>query len=222
MNFDDWQTLWQKQPVPPPNDPAALATTLRRVRAGARAFDRTILWRDLREGAAALLVSAVFAWEARAKTLACATAWHVWLAAALPLGVALFLFIDRWHARRRRPRGAATVLSEIDHALAELRHQHRLLLRVTWWYLLPLSTSIALIALPPILAATPHIGVRIVLGLLGALLLAAFSYPFRWINHRAATRELAPRIAALERERRDFSDSAPASSSVSSPSKDQP
>lgn len=211
MNFDDCQALWQKQPVPPPHTPdtIALAATIRRVRADARAFERTILWRDLREIIAALVVTAIFARMARSHTLEGAPAWGLalaWLAIAPPLGVTGFLVVDRLRARRLRPKGAGTVLSEIDHALAGLRHQQRLLLNVAWWYLLPLATSGALVMVHPIAMAESSGPLRLALAAFTVALLAAVNIPLWWLNRRVATKDLAPRIEQLERERRDFSE----------------
>lgn len=206
MNFDAWQQLWQEQAPPTPADAATVKATIRRVRTDARAFDRAILWRDLREIIAALVVSVVFAGMTQARALEGPPAWSLalaWLGAALPLGVAGFLLIDRLRARKFRPRSTGTVLSEIDHALAELRHQHWLLMHVTWWYLLPLAASGALSMMPSLaLAGTPE--VRLTLAAFTAALLAAVNYPIWWLNRRVATRYLAPRIEQLERERRSF------------------
>ena len=208
MNFDDWQELWQKQTPSRSPDTAALQATIRRVRAEARAFDRAILWRDLREIVAALAAATIFAGMARACTLEGAPAWSLtlaWLAAVPPLGVAAFLVSDRLRTRRLRPTGAGTVLSEIDHALAELRHQQRLLMNVTWWYLLPLATSAALVMVHPIAVTASSGTVRLVLVTFTAALLAAVNYPIWRLNRRFALRKLAPRIEQLERERRDLS-----------------
>ncbi len=207
MNFDDCQSLWQKQPLPttPRANSAALAATIRRVRADARAFDRTIFWRDLRECVAALLVFLFFAHEARAKTLAGASSWTLWLAAALPLGVAGFLLIDRVRAHRR-PKEATTVLASLDHALAELRHQHRLLMNVIWWYLLPIALATALYMADSFIVSTTSWPGRIIGGGICAAMIAAVNYPIWRLNRRAATLYLAPRIVRLEIERRDFAD----------------
>lgn len=209
MNFDDCQVLWQKQPLPPPPDPTTAEALVRRVRAGARSFDRTILWRDLREVVAALALTLAFAGQARTHTLAGAPGWSLalaWLAAALPLGVAGFILFDRLRARRLRPRAAATVLSEIDHALAELRHQHRLLMNVTWWYLLPLAASGALFVMAQPVAVQSSWPVRLMLAVFTVTLLAAVNIPLWWLNRRYARKDLAPRIEQLERERRDLSE----------------
>ena len=207
MNFDELQGLWQKQPAPASPDPASIAATLKRVRAEARAFERTILWRDLREIAASLLVSAVFLGMARDHARTSAPAWSlglVWLGAALPAAVAGFMFFDRLRSRRLRPRGAVTVLSEIDGALAELRHQYRLLMNVAWWYLLPLVAGGVLVVVHPIAMAASSTPVRLALMALGTIVLAAVNYPIWRLNRGCALRELAPRIAELERDRRAF------------------
>lgn len=206
MSFNDWQESWQKQPVAAEPGAATMVATIERVRAGARSFDRTILWRDLREGVAAIGVAGVFGLVACAKTIEGARAWDAWLAAALPLGVAGFLFADRWRAQRRRPKGAASVLSEIDHALAELRHQHWLLKNVLWWYLLPLAASGALITGQAVVMASPSPGVRAALAAVVLAIISGVSYPLWRLNRRLATNELAPRIAQLERERRELAE----------------
>lgn len=206
MNFDDFQTLWQTQPLPSPPDAAAIEATLKRVRADARAFERTLLWRDLREVVAALTVCLFFAWEARTRMLAGTPSWHAWLAATLPLGVAIFLVTDRLRARRASPSDAPSVVAEIDRALATLRHQHWLLTHVTWWYLLPLGASALLFIVQPIADASPLWPVRLALGACMTAFLATVHAAIWWINRRAATKTLAPRINQLERERHAFFD----------------
>ena len=218
MNFEDWQELWQKQPLPPPPDAAAVEALLRRVRADARTFDRNIFSRDLREIGAAIMLFAIFACDAWTLTLRGAPAWNIvftWIAAAAPLGVGSFLLVDRLHARRLRPRRMGTVLSEIDRALAELRHQHQLLMNVAWWYLLPIAISSVLIGVQPIVAAGPATpaGLRLIASMVA--ILAVINYPLWWLNRRCARKELAPQIEQLERERRDLS---PPDSSSADPS----
>ena len=120
MSFEDWQKVWQQDPSRPPQDAAAI---LRDVRKKARAFDRTLFWRDAREGAASIVVAVAFAWTGFAASNEGASPWLCWIAAIIPLGVAGFLQIDRRRTRHVRPQDGETVLAELDRAIDEVRHQ---------------------------------------------------------------------------------------------------
>lgn len=205
MNFENWQELWLKQPSPAAGA-ENMEETIARVRAGAKSFDRTVLWRDVREGVAALGVSAVFGMVAMAKINEGAFAWDVILAAVLPLGVAGFLLVDRLRARGRRPGGGGTVIAELDHAIAELQHQHRLLTNVLWWYLLPLAASGGLIMVHAAMVASPLWWARLLVLCVALAIILLVNVPIYRLNMRVARDELLPRIEELERRRRAFMD----------------
>jgi hypothetical protein len=204
MNFENWQELWQKQPAPGAVAQDTITETIRRVRAGARSFDRTIFWRDSREVIAAIGVAAVFGFIAWAKIHEGAQAWDAIIATILPLGVAGFLLVDRARARDLRPVPNGTVVAELDHAIAELRHQHALLKNVLWWYLLPLVAGAALIMSHAILMASPAWWARLALVGITCAVLAAVIVPVYFLNQRVAEKELWPRLEELIRRRREF------------------
>jgi hypothetical protein len=209
MNFEEFQKVWSTQPSPAPRAATSNPTPedvalLNRVRADARRFDRTIFWRDTREILAAFFVSAVFArigWNAHLESSA---SWPCWLAAALPLGVAIYLLIYRLRHHRPRPAPSAAILDELDHSLARLRHQARLLRTVFWWYLLPLGMSGALLALQIFLYAPTPLPVRIFAAITALSIIALVHIWVARLNHRALKTQLEPRIAELESQREAF------------------
>lgn len=209
MNFDHCQQLWATQSTPAPNDGATNTTAgdaalLKRIRADARRFERTIFWRDAREILAALFVSAVFARIAWAAHREGSPSWPCWLAATLPLGVAIHLLVDRLRHRRPRPIPGAAILDELDHSLASLRHQARLLRTVFWWYLLPLGMSGTLLALQVFLYAPTPLPVRIFSAITALLIIGLVHIWIGRLNRRTLKTQLEPRIAELETYRQTF------------------
>lgn len=204
MNYDELQRVWAEQPTPPPPAGSAAETVWQTVRDKSRAFSRTILWRDLREVAACGLVMFIFGGIAAEATAEGAPAWPAQLAVALTFGVAAFLLIDRWLARRRFvPRGEA-VLVEIERAADAVRHQVWLLRNVHWWYLLPLGGSAMCVALQYLLYGAPEMPL-VVRAIPAVVMLGVTVAVNVWIwrlNQRAVKRELEPQLADLEDQRR--------------------
>jgi hypothetical protein len=198
MNFEDWQKVWQDEPAPLPEDVKAILTDVRRK---ARAFDRSIVWRDLREVVAAVIVAVAFGWTGLAADKEGVSPWLCWIAAIIPLGVAGFLLVDRQRMRRSRPTGERTVLAAIDQALIEVRHQARLLRSVVWWYILPLGVA-TLLFLAFVLGQAPlPIAARATAGAVMAFVIVAINIRVWWLNHLAVRRHLEPRIRELESQR---------------------
>lgn len=201
MNFDQLQHEWQR-------DVAAKTTrvdpdVITQVRAGSRTFVRTIFWRDVREVSAAVLVALVFGRIALAAQAEGSPAWPAKLASVLPLGVTVFMLIDRWIARRRTSPRGDTLAAEIERAAAGVRHQVWLLRNVFWWYLLPLAGSVVLVAMQFALYAPtdmPAVAKWIVVGMM--LIPAAGINWWVWrLNQRAVCDDLQPRLDQLEQQR---------------------
>lgn len=204
MNFEDWREIWRNGSANAAPDATAVLHIAHEVRGKARHFERMVAWRDAREILGALLVAAVFAVVAWLNLSAGRPSWTCWIAAALPLGVAVFLLVDRTRARRHsRPRGE-TVSVELERAIEQARHQFWLLTNVQWWYFLPLGASVATIALHVLLYSSESWAVRVaVASLMGAVTVGLYVALWR-LNQRVAHGELRAWIDELEDRRQQL------------------
>lgn len=209
MSFDELQLVWQHErsaTVPADVDTALL----RQVQADSRKFSRRIFWRDVREVGASILVAFVFgkvAWEAQREG---GGSWPAWVAAALPLGVAAFLLVDRWRSRQREAPQGDALLIEIDRAQRAVGDQIKLLRNVFWWYLLPLLLSGLLLVLQVVLFAPmslpPLLGglVKTMVGIAALLPLGAINWWIWKLNQNAVKNNLQPQWDELAERRREL------------------
>jgi hypothetical protein len=183
---DDARGLWQGQPI------GGKAPGLEEVRRGARAFERTIRRRNLREYVAAALVTIFFGWQAAAAAEP-ATRIGAILTVA---GTAFIVFRLRRHGSAAAPAADLGLRPCLDFHRAELERQRDLLRSVWYWYLLPLVPGL-LVMLAGRLLAQPQSIWRV-----GpyALVCAAIFFAIARLNSRAA-RELQREIDALEEYR---------------------
>ncbi len=202
MNFEESKEHWKASHNQPP-DTMPFARQLERVRLDARTFNRTIVWRDAREIAAAVLVATIFVWIGQsAPALTTASAYLIAIAS---LGVALFLVIDRTTQRRKLAALPDTPLAEIHRALAQVEHQILLLRRVIWWYLLPLAVPVFLFAVAVGVESPMPWPVPAVL--LGGCTLIAFAGIWK-LNTWVVKKDLAPRRESLLLQLRDWEETA--------------
>ena len=137
MSFDDLQKVWQAQgePAVPAVDPKFL---LREVKRNHREFVATIYRRDVREVMVGVFLVLWFTYQG--------WRYHDWTAygiAATCVFIDAFLIGDRIIQWRRLPVTNDSLKGCVEASLAQVRHQIVLLRTVFWWYLLPLTASIA-------------------------------------------------------------------------------
>jgi len=142
MNWNEWEMLWRRQqnPVGAGADLVLLKQTFEEQR---RKLRRTILIRNVSEGATGLVLSAFLAFMGAHAGVG---GWRMWTGLALLFGVSLVFVFDFVHAHRSRLPGDAPILCKIDAEIAELRRQRRLLARIGLWYFAPMAVSFVLIA----------------------------------------------------------------------------
>ena len=192
MNFDDLQREWQSQ------DHKTMVTInadvlLKEVRRNQRNFQATIFWRDTREvGVAGFLTWLFLRWAVRDGE------WSLYLMALACFGVGMFMLVDRWLQRRKRPATSNAVRSCIEASLIQVNHQILLLRNVFWWYLLPFQIGLGAFIGSELWRAR-HAGLLIILGLVGY---AAFCGLICWgvyrLNQAAVRKALEPRRQELE------------------------
>jgi membrane protein implicated in regulation of membrane protease activity len=210
MNWNDYESIWKRQPPPvgASADIAALRATFETKR---RKLAATLLVRDSLEGFGGFVFALVFAgvaWRIGSR------GWPILAGAVIILGISLVFLRDWWRRRRTRPGPAAPLLVRVDDELAELRHQRRLLANIGLWYFLPYLAAIAVIgstlgrvnrgAAPPgfllTLLTTPATLAWIVI--LFAVFAAAIVWAWR-ANRDVVKNQIDPRIVELEKLRRE-------------------
>ncbi len=193
MTLPEAEFLWRGQPAPSSHDSAALAERIRR---DAHAFDRRILWRDLTEIAASLLVAGVFA----------ASGWRSGAPLGWPIATGLFalvpaafLIAGRLRRLRRAPAAAASLREHIAGALAALDTQIRLLRAVVWWYLAPLGIAALLFLGSSFVQPDARVPwPAMVVGLVGGVVVLGVVWIWVYrLNQRAVAADLEPRRRAL-------------------------
>jgi hypothetical protein len=127
----------------------------------------------------------------------------VGIAVAILVGVAGFFVRERLRVRHLQLGADAPLLAKLDADLAELRHQRRLMLNISTWFLTPFSVAMG------ILLGTMFLNRPTLLhdshqklfwaGYVAMCVLAIWMT--RAINRRAVRISVEPRIADLERLR---------------------
>jgi len=192
MNFEELQKAWQSQ------NPGATVTIntdllLKEVRCNQHHFWMTIFWRDAREvGVAAFLTWLFLHWAIRDRE------WSLYLLSFSCFGVGLFMLVDRWLQRRKRPVTNDPLRSCIEASLLQVNHQIWLLKNVFWWYLLPLAAALG-IAIGAGIWRTRQAGFLVMRGWVVFVLFGVLIYwGVYWLNQFVVRKHLEPRRQELE------------------------
>jgi hypothetical protein len=192
MNFEELQKAWQSQ------NPGATVTIntdllLKEVRRNQHHFWMTIFWRDAREvGVAAFLTWLFLHWAIRDRE------WSLYLLSFSCFGVGLFMLVDRWLQRRKRPVTNDPLRSCIEASLLQVNHQIWLLKNVFWWYLLPLAAAIG-ISICAGIWRTRQAGFSVMKGWVVFVMFGVLIYwGVYWLNQFAVKKYLEPRRQELE------------------------
>jgi hypothetical protein len=192
MNFEELQKAWQSQ------NPGATVTIntdllLKEVRRNQHHFWMTIFWRDAREvGVAAFLTWLFLHWAIRDRE------WSLYLLSFSCFGVGLFMLVDRWLQRRKRPVTNDPLRSCIEASLLQVNHQIWLLKNVFWWYLLPLAAAIG-ISICAGIWRTRQAGFSVMKGWVVFVMFGVLIYwGVYWLNQFVVRKHLEPRRQELE------------------------
>ena len=192
MNFEELQKAWQSQ------NPGATVTIntdllLKEVRRNQHHFWMTIFWRDAREvGVAAFLTWLFLHWAIRDRE------WSLYLLSFSCFGMGLFMLVDRWLQRRKRPVTNDPLRSCIEASLLQVNHQTWLLKNVFWWYLLPLAAAIG-ISICAGIWRTRQAGFSVMKGWVVFVLFGVLIYwGVYWLNQFVVRKHLEPRRQELE------------------------
>lgn len=197
MNWSELEKIWRNTPTgkQPACDTAEFAARRRRMQ-------RSLARRDWLEAVVGLGVAASFAGFLLFLGVA---DWRGWLAVGLVLAVSGVFVVERRRAHRLRPMPDASLLAQLDGEIEELRHQRRLLRRVAWWYLLPLGAATLLFAWALLAAVAERTGRfdGVFLWRFGGIIVAV-DLSIWWLNRRAITTEIEPRLRACESARAEL------------------
>lgn len=136
MDLDKLQQAWQSQALE--TRVTVDAELLRKeMQRNQRAFQSTILWRDVREVGVGLIMIPVWFYLGARQSLP----WSWYLTVPVLVWIAGFILVDR--LRRQAPcESGGPLLQTAQNSLAEVDHQIWLLRNIFWWYLLPPTISV--------------------------------------------------------------------------------
>jgi hypothetical protein len=202
MNWSDYEAVWKRQepPVGMDADVSQLRSTFE---SKSRKQHASILVRDYAEAGAGLIVSAAYAffWRQIGES-----GWPMAIGIVLILGVSGLFLRERVRARRSRLGVDAPLLAKVEHDIAELKHQCRLLQSLWTWYLGPCALAIAIQIGVIYRRSAPWGPLRDPWVLLGFAAFFAIVLWIAWaINLHALKHRLLPRLEELEKLRRDLS-----------------
>lgn len=146
---------------------------LRKLEQRTRAFDRTILSRNLRESAGGLIVAGTFLWFALSAGHTLDLVADVWLAL---WGMWVAIFPHRFSRVSREPRPEQTLTAYRQALLERLDRQIRLLRSAKYWYVLPAWLGVLLHA------ASAFRRGGLAIGLTLAVLATVFMAFVWWLN----------------------------------------
>ena len=206
MNPDELQQVWQHQ-MTGRRVSIDANVLLQQVQRNKKQFERTILWRDVREVGVCLLGVPLWIWIGAKEALP----WTWYLCIPALLWIAGFMVADRMGQRRRQPKPGDPLRQCVEASLAQVDHQIWLLRNVFWWYLLPPGAAAA--AFFGQIAWSSREG-----GWLAGLIMAAviavaglILWSVYWLNQRAVRDELLPRQQELRALLESLNNTSPTS-----------
>ncbi len=201
MNWSDYEMVWkrQKPPVGAAADVKDLRDTFETKR---RKMTAVIRVRDYAEATAAgiVVVAFCFMWWQQGRA-----GWPIGLAILLTLRVGAVFVRERFRVRRSRLSAEATLLAKIEADLAELQHQRQLIGKLWRWYLGPVLAAMIIVGATITHSRPPWDISHDPIFVTGFWLFNAAAFWFAWkINQQALRKQIDPRIAELEKLRRDL------------------
>jgi CubicO group peptidase (beta-lactamase class C family) len=198
MNFEDFQKAWQCQ------KPVARATInaealLREIRLEQRLYKAAYFWADMFiVGVEAILIPYFLYFGIRNHD------WVFFLMAFSCFFIGVFILVDRWLQRRKRPITNDTLASSIKSSLILVKHEIWRSKNVFWWYVLPLEIGFGAVAVSwgwRLYARHEGWGIALAtaLGFAGWVLFCGLlGWSIYWSSQRGVEKVLAPRRKELE------------------------
>lgn len=200
MNWSDYEAAWKRQPLPT-GETADLAMLRDTFETKRRKLAASLRVRDWMEIVASVVLIAAYAgfWRNTG-----AAGWPMAFAILLIAGVGAKFGRERRRAHRLRLGPDAPLLAKIEADIGELQHQRRLLLNLWKWYLAPCAGAMLIHGYVIFARAKPWEPVRHPVSVAVVAACAILVLWFAWaINRRAVRKRIEPRLAELEKLRRD-------------------
>jgi hypothetical protein len=193
MDLDELKIVWQERRVTasPLTQEELMSNVMQRL----EQLRRELMWRDVRESVAAILVAAIFAVVAYLVPAPLARAGALVLVGASLMVIAVLVTLRLRHGRDETAPDAS--LAEFcRRELAHVDAQIRLTRRVAWWYIAPFVAGANMV-----FWGTSYSTTAGVVYLVATLALSAGIY---WLNQRAVQREFLPVRRDLQRSLADL------------------
>lgn len=145
MSEQDLKELWQSQSLADPSrDLKVTGEMIEQMKKKMRRLEGQLIWRDVREWAACLVLGGWFAFDLHETRHAPLPLRH--MGDCILIGCALFIAARLLLARRSQTPASQTVSVRdyLSEQIRKLGRQIRLLQTVLWWYLLPIFCGISL------------------------------------------------------------------------------
>ncbi len=194
MDLEELKTVWQERRVEAPalTKEELMSNVMQRL----ERLRRDLMWRDVHESAAAIVVGAIFAVAAYFVRAPLARAGALVLVGASLMVITVLAALRLRHGREET--APDTSLAEFcRRELAHVDAQIRWTRRVAWWYIAPL-----LIGVNMFFWGTSHSTTAAAVYLIATLALSAGIY---WLNQRAVQREFLPLRRDLQQSLADLS-----------------
>jgi hypothetical protein len=193
MDLDELKVAWQQRRVTA--SPVTKEELMLNVMQRLEQLRRELMWRDVRESAAAIVVGAIFAVAAYLIPAPLARAGALVLVGAALMVVAVLFTLRLRHGRDETVPDAS--LAEFcRRELAHVDAQVWWTRRVAWWYIAPFAAGANMI-----FWGTTHSTTAGVVYLVATLALSAGIY---WLNQRAVQREFLPMRRDLQQSLADL------------------
>ncbi len=192
MTLDEAQDLWSKE-----NSFEELSDeSMRSIIKESNSLDRTVLWRDIREWAATLLVCGIFTTVGLIEGTP--TAWFL-SAALIALIPGIYMIYSRIQGTKEQEDIVYTNFEHIESAIKKYRRQENLLNNVVLWYLAPLFASALLVIIGTSIhiPGMPWSAKLIMFSIQTGFCLLIFA-GVAWLNFRASKKHLQPKRKELE------------------------
>jgi hypothetical protein len=204
MNWNDYEALWRRQPLPLGAD-ADVPRLHASFAASHRKLAATLAARDWLEAGAGLFVAIALCGMAVPLMLKGKTVWPLLIGIGLVLGVTALFVRERLRARRHRLGADAPLLAKIEADLTELRRQRWLLRGVAAWYLAPIFAAVLCALATFYLNAQPWESIREPWFIGGfAAFYALLCSGIWWMSRSTVRRHVEPRLVELEKLRDDL------------------
>jgi len=200
MNFEALQKAWQCQKPGPILTTANPEALLRSLQLAHRSSNWVNLLTDIFVvGVDGFLVPYFLYFAIRNH------AWAFYVMASGCFFIGVFILVDRWMQRRRRPVTNDTLASWIKSSLIQVRHELWRSKNIFWWYVMPLEIGFASVAVwsgwhafHQLRATAFDVWIGVLQAAVFAVICGLLGWVICWLTGRTTRKSLEPRRKELE------------------------